>query len=148
MAANNINCTLLVIFPLSSTITVDHSYWKITLHLLRRCQPQSSLTNGWQSCFLRMYLHCHYITNTFQIHKWFNVCVKLPMLNRVHGHTWLLGIFLTYCRLLHCCLQPPYKISCKYHYPRRNYNNFCKLKMAAVRHVGFKKKYWLTKISP
>ena len=31
---------------------------------------------------------------------------------------------------LHCCCQPPYKISCQYLNQRLNYNNFFKFKMA------------------
>jgi len=45
-------------------------------------------------------------------------------------------------------LQPPYKFSYKYHYPRLNYNNFCKFKMVAVRHLGFSKTWFLTNGSP
>jgi len=49
---------------------------------------------------------------------------------------------------LHYRCQAVYKILCKYLNPGLNYNNLLKFKMAAVRHFGFLKTWFLSNGSP
>ena len=44
----------------------------------------------------------------------------------------------------HCWSRPPHKIWCQYLNQRLTYGNFSKFKMAAIRHLGFSKIWFLT----